>query len=169
MDASKPSAWGVGMQKAEKTKTQQRSKAVFVRIDTMNSRPLLEKRSCVELVTTFLFNFRQQQWYDLIGFVVLPRELQLVIVPRLLAVNALVSKLEKETAALLCALASCEAPVWDDEIYSEPLDGIEAIKSRLQVMQAAPVKLRLAAAPDLYDFSSANPRYQNELDKVERP
>ncbi len=155
------------MQNTDKRKTQARSKAVFIRIDTMNGKPLLEKRACVELVTTFLFNFRQQQWFDLIGFVVLPREMQLIIVPRSLSVNALVGKLEKETASLLSALAACDPPIWDPEIYSEPLDGVEAIRSRMQVMQAAPVKLRLAAAADLYDFSSANPRYHNDLDKLQ--
>ncbi len=156
------------MQKSEKVKTQQRAKAVYVRIDTADGKPLLEKRSCVELVTTFLFNFRQQQWFDLIGFVVLPREMQLIIVPRSLTVHVLVSRLEKELAPLLKALIPLEGLLWDPEIYSETLDGSEAIRSRMQVMQAAPVKLRLAAAPDLYDFSSANPRYQNDLDKLER-
>ena len=147
------------MQKSEKTKTQQRAKAVFVRIDTMDSKPLLEKRSCVELVTTFLFNFRQQQWFNLIGFVVLPREI---------TVNSLVSRLEKEITPILGALIQLDGALWDPEIYSETLEGMESVRSRLYVMQAAPVKLRLASSPDTYDFSSANPRYQNDLDRFER-
>ncbi len=156
------------MQKSEKTKTQQRAKAVFVRIDTMDSKPLLEKRSCVELVTTFLFNFRQQQWFNLIGFVVLPRELQMIIVPREITVNSLVSRLEKEITPILGALIQLDGALWDPEIYSETLEGMESVRSRLYVMQAAPVKLRLASSPDTYDFSSANPRYQNDLDRFER-
>ena len=152
----------------EKTKTQPRPKAYFVRIDTMNGKPLLEKRSCIELVTTFLFNFRRQQWFDLIGFVVLPREMQLIIIPRSITVNMLASRLERETAPLLAKLMPIDGPVWDQDIYAEPLDGVETVRSRLYMMQATPVKLRLASAPDLYDFSSANPRYADELDKMER-
>ena len=152
----------------EKTKTQPRPKAYFVRIDTMNSKPLLEKRSCIELVTTFLFNFRRQQWFDLIGFVVLPREMQLIIIPRSITVNTLAARLEKETGPLLAQLIALDGPIWDQDIYAEPLDGVETIRSRLYVMQAAPVKLRLASAPELYDFSSANPRYSEDLDKMER-
>ena len=151
-----------------KTKTQQRARAYFVRIDTMNSKPYLEKRACVELVTTFLFNFRRQQWFDLIGFVVLPREMQLIIVPRTITVNNLIARLEKELAPLLAALIPLDGPLWDPEIYAEPLEGVEAIRSRIQAMQSSPVKLRLAAAPDLYDFSSANVRYAEELDKVDQ-
>lgn len=150
-----------------KRKTQPHSKAVFIRMDTVGGKPLLEKRACIELVTTFLFNFRQQQWFNLIGFVVLPRELQLIVVPRSFTVIALVSRIEKETTPFLCALTGSESPIWDAEFYSEPLDGIEAIRSRLRAMQAAPVKLRLSAAPDLYDFSSANPIYRADLDKLE--
>jgi len=152
----------------EKTKTQPRARAYFVRIDTTGRKPLLEKRSCIELVTTFLFNFRRQQWFDLIGFVVLPRELELIIVPRTLTLNALVARLEKETAPFLATLITLDGPFWDPEIYSEPLDGAETVRSRLHVMIATPVKLRLAFAPELYDYSSANPRYAEELDKFER-
>jgi hypothetical protein len=152
----------------EKTKTQPRARAYFVRIDTIGRRPLLERQSCVELVTTFLFNFRRQQWFDLVGFVVLPRELELIIVPRTLTLNALVARLEKETTPFLASLIPFDGPVWDPEIYSEPLDGTETVRSRLHVMIATPVKLRLAAAPELYDYSSANPRYAEELDKFER-
>ncbi len=157
------------MQDKSKTKTQQRARAIFVRIDTTGGKPLLETRACVELVTTYLFNFRQQQWFDLIGFVVLPREMQLIIVPRMLTVNSLVERLERELSPLLGSLITLDGAFWDPEIYSEPLDGTEAIRSRLQVMQATPVKLRLASSPDSYDFSSANPRYRNDLDKFERP
>lgn len=152
----------------DKTKTQTRARAYFLRIDTTGRRPLLEKQSCIELVTTFLFNFRRQQWFDLIGFVVLPRELELIIVPRSLTLSALVARLEKETAPLLINLIAFDGPFWDPEIYSEPLDGEETIRSRLHVMIATPVKLRLAVAPELYDYSSANPRYAEELDKFER-
>src|SRR5579859_1712206 len=103
-----------------KTKTQPRARAYFVRIDTMHSKPFLEKRACVELVTTFLFNFRRQQWFDLIGFVVLPREMQLIIVPRTITINNLVNRLEKELAPLLAGLIPLDGPLWDPEIYSEP-------------------------------------------------
>ncbi len=152
----------------EKTKTQPHARTYFVRIDTAGRKPLLEKQSCIELVTTFLFNFRRQQWFDLIGFVVLPRELELIIIPRTLTINALVARLEKETAPLLAILIKLDGPVWDPEIYYEPLEGAETVRSRLRVMIAAPVKLRLAIAPELYDYSSANPRYAEELDKFER-
>jgi hypothetical protein len=155
--------------KNDKIKTGVRSRAVFIRVDTGQSRPLLETRPALELVTTYLFNFRQQGWYDLIGFVALPKELQLLIVPREVNVSTLVERLEEVTAPLLCAILACEAPVWDTvDIYTETVDGHEDIKTRLTAMHGAPVKLRLAVQPASYDFSSANSRFQNDLDKIER-
>jgi hypothetical protein len=152
----------------EKTKTQSRSRAVFIRIDTNHSRPLLETRAANELVTLYLFNFRNQGWFELVAFVVLPKELQLIIIPREVTVNMLVARLEEHLSPLLCPLINVQQPIWDDEIYSEPLESAEDIKSRIQLIHAAPVRQRLSTNPSTYDFSSANPRFQNDLDKLEQ-
>lgn len=158
----------MNLPRSEKTKTQSRSRAVFIRIDTSNSRPLLETRAANELVTVYLFNFRNQGWFDLVAFVVLPKELQLIIIPRDVTVNMLVSRLETHLGPLLCPLVNTQQPIWDDEIYSETLESSEDIKSRIQLIHAAPVRLRLVTNPAAYDFSSANPRFQNELDRLEQ-
>jgi Icc-related predicted phosphoesterase len=154
--------------RSEKTKTQPRSRAVFIRIDTHGSRPLLELRAANELVTTYLFNFRNQGWFDLVAFAVLPKELHLIIIPRSVSVNTLVMRLEEHLGPLLCPVVNAQQPIWDDEIYSEVLEATEDIKARIQLVHAAPVKARLSSNPVLYDFSSANPRFQNDLDKLER-
>lgn len=146
-----------------KLKTQPRWKAVYIRIDTLAGRPLLQTRPCLEIVLTFILNFRQQGWFELLGFLVMPKEIQLIVVPKDLTVNALVGRLESETGPLLAALLNSPQPIFDTEIYSEPLDGVEAIKSRLQMMHAAPVRARLAPIASAYDYSSANPRFAKDL------
>lgn len=157
----------MSLPRSEKIKTQTRARAVFIRIDTYNSRPLLETRAANELVTLYLFNFRNQGWFNLVAFVVLPKEMQLIIIPREVTVNTLVARLEEHLGPLLCPLINTQQPIWDDEIYSEPLESAEDIKSRIQLIHAAPVRQKLCSSPASYDFSSANPRFQTELDKLE--
>ena len=55
--------------------------AVFLRIDTADSQPYLEGASSAELVVSTLFNGRDKGWFELIGFVVLPREIHLEHIP----------------------------------------------------------------------------------------
>ena len=64
--------------------------AVFLRIDTSDAQPYLDGASCGELVISTLVNGRDKGWFDLLGFVVLPREIQLMIIPRRVAVSTLV-------------------------------------------------------------------------------
>lgn len=148
---------------ANKIKTQPRWNAVFVRIDTADSQPMLQTKPCLELVLTFLLNFRQQGWFELLGFALLPREIQMIVVPKNHTVSALVTRLESETGPLIAALLNRPQPIFDPEIYSEPLDGAESIRSRLQMIYAAPVRARLAPTATAYDYSSANPRYASLL------
>lgn len=154
--------------RSDKLKTQPRARAVFLRIDTSGGRPLLETKACNELVLTYLLNYRSQQIIDLIGFVFLPREIQMVIVPREITISALVSKLEVETGTMICQIMKCDEPAWDAEYYSEQLDGNEDVKARLNQIHMAPVRQKLASNPASYDYSSANPRYVNDLNKFER-
>jgi len=156
------------MVRTDRLKTQPFQRGVFIRVETAGGRAVLAGGSCAELATTIILNFRQQAAYALIGFVVLPKEIQMIIVPREVSVGSLGRHFEQACGAILCQLAGVEPPAFDTEIYMEPLDGSESLKSRMQGMLQTPVRLRLSGSPAAYDYSSANVRFQNELDKLER-
>ncbi len=156
------------MVRTDRLKTQPFQRGVFIRVETAAGRAVLAGEPCAELATTILLNFRQQAAYALIGFVVLPKEIQMIIVPREVPAASLGKHFERACGALLCQLAGIEPPAFDDEVYLEPLDGSESLKSRMQGMLGTPVRLRLAGSPAAYDYSSANARFQNELDILDR-
>jgi len=132
--------------------------AVFLRIDTASGCPGLEG-ACGETVVSALLNAREKGWFDLLGFVVLPREVQLLIVPRAKSAGEVLGSLE---AALDKQLDGAKT-VFDTDYYREKVDCDEEVRQRLKWMHLAPVRSRLTMKVDAYPYSSANSRYRSVL------
>jgi hypothetical protein len=137
--------------------------AVFARIDTADSQPYLEGSSCGELVVSALCAGRDKGWYNLLGFVILPSEIQLLLVPGRLLVSSLVASLEAEVYPMISVLKPVGKAVFDADFYREKVDYAEEIRQRLRWMHLAPVRARLATLAEAYPFSSANPRYRDVI------
>ncbi len=133
---------------------------VFARIDTADGMPYLEGASCSELVVAALFGGQDKNWFDVLSFVVLPSEIQLLFIPRRIAVSALVSSLEAEIYPPLSILKSIGSHVLDPDFYREKVDFNEEVRQRLRWMHLAPVRARLTTLAESYPYSSAHPRYR---------
>jgi hypothetical protein len=142
--------------------------AVFMRIDTAGSQPYLEGASCGELVVSSLFNGRDKGWFDLMGFVVLPREIQLLIIPRRVAASSLITNLELDLYPQLSVLKPISKTIFDTDFYREKVDCDEEIKQRLRWMHLAPVRARLTTLAEGYPFSSASTRYREMLRPLQK-
>ncbi len=141
--------------------------AVFLRIDTADGSPCLED-AARELVVSTLLQEREKGWFELLGFVVLPNEVQLLFIPHKIAVAALIDELEKTVFPAVSQAESVPKTVFDTDFYREKIDCSEDIKHRLKWMLQTPVRARLARMSESYPYSSANVRYQNilSLDKT---
>ena len=132
--------------------------AVFLRIDTSSGLSLLSE-SAGELVTSALIDAHRTGWFDLLGFCVLPKELQLLIVPRGKAPSEVLGCLE----AVLDTKLEGIQKIFDPDYYREKVDCDEEIRQRLRWMHQAPVRSRLVTLMEAYPYSSANKRYQSVL------
>src|SRR5258708_5612288 len=136
--------------------------AVFLRIDTWNGCHGLEG-ACGETVVSALLTAREKGWFDLLGFVVLPREVQLLIVPRAKATSEVLGSLE---AALDNQLDGAKT-IFDTDYYREKVDCNEEVRQRLRWMHLAPVRSRLTMRIEAYPYSSANSRHRSVLPLTE--
>jgi hypothetical protein len=134
--------------------------AVFARIDTADNQPYFEGTASAEVAVSSLFYGRDQGWFDLVGFVVLPQEMQLLIVPRSLAVSSLVINLETQIYPQLKLIQPITGTVLDPDFYREKVDCDEEVKQRIRWMHLAPVRARLATLAEGYPFTSANVKFQ---------
>ncbi len=139
---------------------------VFLRIDTAEGKPYLEGPTSGELVVSTLFNGRDRGWFDLVGFVVLPCEVQLMIIPRRVAAGSIVNSLEVEIYPQLSALKPISTMIFDPDFYREKIDMDEELRQRLHWMHLSPVRARLTTLAESYPFSSANTRFRDLLRPV---
>jgi hypothetical protein len=131
--------------------------AVFLRIDTTNGCPYLEGPSG-ELVVSTLLAANDKGYFDLLGFVVLPNELQVLMVSHGKPVTELLGNLEASVHTRLTDVTT----IFDTDIYKEKVDS-EEIRVRLKWMHQAPVRSRLATLSEAYPYSSANSRFRSLL------
>ncbi|SRR5258706_10471179 len=136
--------------------------AVFLRIDTASGKPYLEG-SAGEIVVTRLLSAASEGWYDLIGFVALPCELQLLIVPHGKGMNEILNDLESVVTDHVKLEKPIDTTVFDTDYYREKIDSNEEIKLRLRWMHASPIRSRLTTVSSGYIYSSANERYRDKL------
>ena len=89
------------------------------------------------------------------GFVVLPNEVQLMIVPRHLTPMMAAEHLESEVGPVLSALTWVPGKVFDNDFYQERIDLVEDIRQRRRMMHNAPIKAGLCPSAAAYLFSRA--------------
>jgi hypothetical protein len=138
------------------------NQAVFLRIDTMNGTPYLEG-SAGEAVVKSLFTACREGWYQLLGFVVLPCELLLLIVPYSKGMNEILGFLEAEVLPQVSADKLTNGKVFDTDYYREKVDSNDEIQMRLRWMHSAPIRCKLTVSSGNYPYSSANARFRDQL------
>jgi hypothetical protein len=137
--------------------------AVFLRIDTADGSPYLEGSSG-EIAVAGVLSAQSKGLYDLLGFVVLPNELQLLIVPHGKSMNDVFKFLDAEIMAQVQTVKPVDKNnIFDADYYREKIDSNDEIRQRLRWMYASPVRSRLTTNSSAYPYSSANERFRGQL------
>ena len=140
--------------------------AMYLRLETTDNKPYLQGISAGELVITALVNGQQNGEFEVIGFVVMPTELQLLCVPKRLNARQIGEYIEAEIYPYLSALTWIPGTVFDTELYQEKIECREDFNLRKRLMLNAPAKAGLVTMGTPYLFTSANSRYRDMLSPV---
>ncbi len=138
--------------------------SMFLSMMTANEEPFLINPSCAEAVVTVIYHGREQGWFDLLAFSVLPDEVQLVVTPRNQRPESIMRNLQAETIPLLSALVRSQGRIWDRRFRQKALQSPEAVQAQIENVHRTPVILGLSKRPPDYPFCSASPRYRAHLD-----
>lgn len=138
---------------------------VFVSMTTANRQPYLLNASCAEAVVTTIFYGRDQGWFALKAFSVLPDEVQMVVVSGTQQPESILRSIRVETAPLLGALVRTKGGVWDRRFRQQALRSADMVRAQIESIHRMPVKLGLSERPSDFPFCSANPRFHAFLDR----
>lgn len=140
------------------------NQAMFLSMMTADEQPFLLSPSCAEAVVTVIFYGREQGWFKLLAFSVLPDEVQLVVVPQSQEPENILRNVQFETTPLLSALVRPKGRLWDTRVRMKALRSQEAVRAQIENVHRTPVILGRSKRPSDYPFCSANPRFHNNLD-----
>jgi len=120
---------------------------------------------CAELVVSSLVWAKQQGWWRILGFVVMPDHYHAIIGLRSARqLSSVMESIDKFTARRLNQLLQRKGPFWQDGFYEHLVRDRKDYDDILAYVHSNPVEAGLADSPDVWEHSTANSAYANEID-----
>ena len=126
---------------------------------------VLTTDDCAELVIASFLWARDNAWWRILGFVVMPDHYHLAIC--LLGTKTLsevLHSISRFTANRINANLGRSGPVWEEGFYDHAIRDRVDFDGILAYMHDNPVKAVLTEAADSWPYSTANPRYAQEIE-----
>jgi len=101
---------------------------------------------------------RENHWYYLLGFVVMPSHIHLAIVPTDRKVPDIIKGIKGFTSREINKLRDIKGKLWQDGYRDFAMDNRKAIIQKLLYIEENPVRAFLVVKPEDYPFSSAGRR-----------
>jgi putative transposase len=118
-----------------------------------------------EAAIQIIYRYREQRDYDLLGFVIMPDHWHLLIAPKKgLSVSSIMNRLKTAEAKRLIA-AGWQPPIWWKRFYDRVIRNQDMLCATLSYLHENPVKKGLTRKAADYPFSSANARWETDLNK----
>jgi putative transposase len=148
----------------------------FVTTTVSGRRPLFRNPENASILLQVIYNQRKRKRFYLLGFVIMPEHLHLMIVPRQgNELSFIMQEVKKGSARLINSLGVRDDPeyyqrnskrgkVWMDKYYESIIRSEEDFSQRLEYMANNPVKRGLVEEAADYLSSSANERYEIDLE-----
>ena len=129
------------------------------------SRPLAGEDCALRLVSSLIWA-RDHRWLRILGFVVMPDHYHALIAVRTARRLAdVMASMDKFTARQINDLLGRRGSFWQDGFYEHMLRDRADYDAILAYVHNNPVEAGLAAAADVWQYSTANPRYAHEIDR----
>ena len=143
----------------------QAGQGYFLTTATTQRQPLLAGTAVGEGVIATLRWLRDARRIRLLGFVVMPDHLHVAIALEPgHGLPEVVRALKSYTARHINRELGRSGPVWQPQYYDHALRDRRDFLARLAYMHANPVRRGLVSTPELYELSTAHPRFAGDID-----
>jgi REP element-mobilizing transposase RayT len=118
------------------------------------ARLFISDRLARAVVETIIFG-KSNNWYYLLGYVVMPNHMHLAIAPKDKKVSEIMMSLKGYTSRKINNLAKRSGKVWQDGYMDFPMDKRHAVLQKINYIEQNPVRAGLADVCEEYPYSSA--------------
>jgi putative transposase len=163
----------------------------FLTSTTYGRKPLFQIDQYAQILCNIIYNLRNKGKLSLLGFVIMPDHFHLMVVPtRGVKISWVMQEIKKGSARLINRERFCQArgrarlpdlefyrsrysgssrslnKVWMDEYYDYIIRDENDLIEHLDYVHNNPVKRGFAKSAEEYIWSSANPNFENDLERV---
>jgi putative transposase len=107
------------------------------------------------IVMDAIMHGKNQGWYDLLGFVIMPNHVRLAIVPVKRSVPAIMQGIKGFSSRKINEMRNARGKLWQDGYRDFLIDNKKVIYQKLCYIEENPVRAGIAKNPIDYPFSSA--------------
>lgn len=140
--------------------------AYFVTTSTYKKRPIFANKRKAEILSHVIYNFRNQKRYLLLSFVIMPDHLHLLLVPsKNHDISEIMHSIKRGSARLINKKFNSSEKIWEPRFFDRVARKEKELVNDIKYIYFNPVKKRLVKKPEEFLFSSANPKFENDLEK----
>ncbi len=127
--------------------------------------PLTDRRGFptpADILLNAILSGRNQQWYYLLSFVIMPDHIHLIIIPETKDISECMKSIKGFSAKQINEVLNRKGSIWQSGFYDYLLDSEDKVLSRIKYIEDNPVRKGIVKHSEDYNWSSA--RYRDKTD-----
>ena len=129
---------------------------------TANREPIFKEASTADILLGAILFGREQQWYYLLSFVIMPDHMHLIIIPRGKNISECMKSIKGFSARKINSLLRRNGSIWQSGYYDYVLDSEEKVLTRMRYIEDNPLRKGMVNRSEDYEYSSM--KYRGETD-----
>jgi REP element-mobilizing transposase RayT len=129
---------------------------------TANREPIFKEAKTADILLGAILFGREQQWYYLLSFVIMPDHMHLIIIPRGKNISECMKSIKGFSARKINSLLRRNGSIWQSGFYDYVLDSEEKVLARMRYIEDNPLRKGMVNRSEDYEYSSM--KYRGETD-----
>jgi putative transposase len=138
----------------------------FITTKTINNYPFFSEYENAEIVVSTLYFGRKNNWFNLLAFVVMPDHLHLIIIPRGKNISQAMHSIKSFSSKEINRINSRNGRIWQSSFRDFTVYAKELLLEKIAYIHDNPVRKGWVLKAERYNFSSANPIYETDIEMV---
>jgi REP-associated tyrosine transposase len=121
---------------------------------TLKREPIFADFKAADILLEAILFGREQQWYYLLSFVIMPDHMHLIIIPRGKNISECMKSIKGFSARKINSLLRTNGSIWQSGFYDYVLDSEEKVLTRMRYIEDNPLRKGMVNRSEDYEYSS---------------
>ena len=138
----------------------------YITTKTVNNIVFFDKEKNTEAVKSAIYFGRKIKWFNLVAFVIMPDHLHLIIVPDQKNISQAMDSIKSYSSKEINKINNSGRKVWQSSFRDFTIYTETQLLDKITYIHNNPLRKGLVSDPSIYNFSSANPKYETDIQLV---